>query len=120
MTPHLAWNSFASVLVRFANSRHPLCRSRGKSHRSRCGRAICRNGSLIGRLAPLLAFILRPSGSNLGRNVCFLGGGNEKTCLCWSNLDCCIGPKNQLPQASGKKDPLIVVHSQTGTAGYSR
>jgi len=39
--------------------------------------------------------------------------------FCWSNLDCCIGPKNRFPQASGKKDPLIGVHSQTGTAGYS-
>ena len=27
------------------------------------------------------------SGSNLGRNVCFLGCGDEKTCFCWSNLE---------------------------------
>src|SRR5262245_53781721 len=80
MIPLLARNSFASVPGRFANSRHP-CHSRRKSHRSCDGRSICRNGSLIGPHAPLLALMLRPSGSNLGGKVCLLGGGNEKTWL---------------------------------------
>src|SRR5262249_46388821 len=106
MTPHLAWNSFTSVLVRFANSRHPLCRSRRKSHRNRGGRAICRNGSLIGRHAPLLAFMLRPSGSNLGGNVCLLGSENEKTWLLLVQSQLLHWSEEPIPASSRQEGPV--------------
>jgi len=62
----------------------PLCRSCRESHQSQYSyrsRAICRNGSLIGTHARLLAFMRKPSDSNLCRNVCLPGDGNEKTWL---------------------------------------
>src|SRR5215510_3087232 len=80
MTPHIAWSSFGSAPGRFANSRHPWCSPR-KSHRSCAGKSICRNGSLIGPHALLLALMPRPSGSNLGGKVCLLGRGKSSSLI---------------------------------------